>query len=382
MLVSRRNFLRTVGIGAAAGATVPWGLGRPVPGVFEPMRPSAPDGFIRLDNNENAYGVCTKASAMINSTLSEVNRYPDADYEELTDRIARFHGTRPPHVLLGCGSTEILRVAAMAFLGVGKQLVQSSPTFEAMEHYTRSIGGDVLPVPLDSKFAHDLGSMRERISSSTTLVYICNPNNPTGSITPRKGLETFIRSLPGNCHVLIDEAYHHYAGESSTYASFIDDPIADERIIVCRSFSKVHGLAGLRLGYCIAAPSSIENMRSYLTFGSVNSIAVRAAAASLEDRESVRDFVRRNRDERQEFFNQATARVLKPIDSHTNFVMMNTYHSSEGVIEHFRNENILIGRRFPTMNTYIRVSLGLPEEMQAFWKAWDRLPFAKDRMHH
>ena len=132
---------------------------------------------------------------------------------------------------------------------------------------------------------------------------------------------------------MIDEAYHQYAGESSIYASFIDEPIADERIIVCRTFSKVHGLAGLRLGYCIAAPSSIESMRPYVTSGSVNSVVVRAAAASLEDRESVRDFVRRNRDERQEFYNQAMARVLKPIDSHPNFVMMNTYHPSQGVID-------------------------------------------------
>ena len=381
MLVSRRNFFRTVGIGAAAGATIPWASGRPIPSVFEPTR-SAPDRFIRLDNNENAFGVCRNASAVMNSALSEVNRYPDADYDELTERIARFHGTKPSQVLLGCGSTEILRVAAMAFLGVGKQLVQPSPTFEAIARYTRSVGSDVLSVPLDGKFAHDLGSMRGRVSPSTTLVYICNPNNPTGSITPRKDLEAFISGLPSNCHVLIDEAYHHYAGESAMYASFIDDPLADERIIVCRTFSKVHGLAGLRLGYCIAAPSSIERMRSYITFGSINGVAVRAAAASLEDRESIRDFVRRNRDERQEFFNQATARVLKPIDSHTNFVMMNTYHPCEGVIEHFRNENILIGRRFPTMNTYIRVSIGTPEEMHAFWKAWDKLPFAKERTHH
>ncbi len=188
MLVSRRNFLRTVSIGAAAGATVPWGLGRSIPSVFEPVRPSAPDRFIRLDNNENAYGVCRKASELMKSAVSEVNRYPYADYDELTERIARFHGTRRSQVLLGCGSTEILRVAAMAFLGAGKQLVQPSPTFEAMEHYTRSVGGDVLSVPLDNKFAHNLGSMRERVSPSTTLVSICNPNNPTGSITPRKSL--------------------------------------------------------------------------------------------------------------------------------------------------------------------------------------------------
>src|SRR5262249_32811535 len=134
--------------------------------------------------------------------------------------------------------------------------------------------------------------------------------------------------------------------------------------------------------YGIASPATAQRMNAYLTANNVNCIAVRAAMAALNDTESVTDFVKRNMDDRQEFFNQAMARMLKPIDSHANFVMMNAYHPAEELIEHFRKNNILIGHRFPAMDSYIRVSLGTPEEMREFWRVWDKLPFAKGMMHH
>ena len=139
-------------------------------------------------------------------------------------------------------------MAAFAFLGSGKQLIQASPTFEAIEHYARSAGSEVISVRLTPGFAHDLDGMLTHASSSTTLVYICNPNNPTASLTPRKDIENFISKLPTSTFVIIDEAYHHYAGRSGDYASLLDRPLHDERVIVTRTFSKVYGLAGLRLG--------------------------------------------------------------------------------------------------------------------------------------
>lgn len=381
MIVSRRNFLRILSTGSAAGAALPFAR-ISMASVFEPTSPKVPGGPIRLNCNENVYGPGRKATVAMRSALSTVNRYPHADYGELTGRIASFHGVTPEQVLLGCGSTEILRVAAGAFLGRGKQLLQASPTFEAIENYSRLTGADVVSVPLDRAFAHDLDAMLAHANTSTALVYICNPNNPTASITPRKDLDNFIRNLHPGCYVLIDEAYHHYAGQSSMYASFIEQPLNTDRVIVCRTFSKIHGLAGLRLGYCIAAPAIIERMRPYIMLDSVNAMVVRAATAALEDTESVREFVKRTTDDRQEFFNQAMARMLKPIDSHANFVMMNTYHPAAEVVEHFRKESILLRGPFSAMDTYIRVSLGAPEEMLAFWRAWDKLPYAKGPMHH
>jgi histidinol-phosphate aminotransferase len=232
-------------------------------------------------------------------------------------------------------------------------------------------------VPLDKQFAHDLHGMLARVSSSTTLVYICNPNNPSASITPRKDLEIFIGKLPSTCHVLIDEAYHHFAGQSPVYASFLDHPINNERLIVARTFSKVYALAGLRLGYGIASHTTAKQMEPYLTEDSVNGIVVRAATVALADTESINDFIKRNAEVRENFFNQAKVRGLKPIDSQANFVMMDTGHPAQESIEHFRKNNILIGRRFPAMDTYIRVSLSTPEDMKEFWRTWDTMPYAK-----
>ena len=311
-----------------------------------------------------------------------VNRYPVREHRSLLEKIAGANHARPEHVLLGCGSTEILRMAAFAFLGSSKHLIQASPTFEAIEHYARSADSEVISVPLSPAFSHDLDGMLAHATAATALVYICNPNNPTASLTPRKDIESFLRKLPASTFVILDEAYHHYAGQSGMYASFIDRPLDDERLIVTRTFSKVYGLAGLRLGYAVASPQLISRMQKFATESNINAIVTQAAAAALDDVDAIEDFIQRNANDRQEFFNQAMARAVKPIDSHANFVMMNTFHPADEVIEHFRKNNILIGRRFPPLETHIRVSLGRPEEMRAFWRVWDTLPYPKHTMQH
>jgi histidinol-phosphate aminotransferase len=378
-VTSRRSFLRSLGIGTATATATQWSFGSMNP-VLERSLPVDSDRLIHLDNNENAYGPSSRTLEAIRAALTRVNRYPAIQVEELTEKIASFHGVNAEQVLLGCGSTEILRMACHAYLGPGKQLLQSTPTFEALEFYARSVGAEVMSLPLTHEFAHDLQGMLGKIASSTTLVYICNPNNPTGSITPRKGLEDFISKLPSTVFVLIDEAYHHYAGQSSMYASFIDNPVNNSRVIVIRTFSAVYGLAGLRLGYGVASPETARQMRRFSTIDNINGIIAQAAMAALADKESVENYVKRNTDDRQEFFNQAMARMLKPIDSHTNFVMMNTNRPAKQVIEHFRQHGIMIGSNIVGMEHYIRVSLGTPTEMREFWRVWDQLPNAGMQM--
>src|SRR5258707_6278696 len=162
-----------------------------------------------------------------------------------------------------------------------------------------------------------------RSNAATGLIYICNPNNPTASITPRQEIEAFIGKLPETARVVIDEAYHDYVTKSAIYSSFIPHPVDDERVIVTRTFSKAYGLAGLRLGYCVAAPKVIDEMRKFVTQGSLNAIIAEVAGVALSDTEGVKEFVTRNINDRQEFVNAAGVRMLMPIDSHTNFVMMN-----------------------------------------------------------
>jgi histidinol-phosphate aminotransferase len=375
MALSRRNFLRNLGVGTAAGAASHssfFGIAKA--SVFEPAGTMELSGPILLNSNENAYGPSKKVEEAMRLALTRANRYPFLEYDGLVQRIAAFHQVKPEQVILGSGSTEILRIAAFTFLGIGKQLVQASPTFEAMEACARCSRADIVSVPLNRECAHDLGGMLQRSNASTSILYyICNPNNPTASLTPRKDLETFIDKLPTASYVLIDEAYHHYA-RGSTYESFIDHPIDHDRVIVSRTFSKVYGLAGLRLGYAIAHPAIAQEMRSHVIMGSINEVAIQAAIAALEDIDGMQDSVKRNADDRQEFFNHAMARRLMAIDSHANFVMLNVHHPAEEVIQHFKKNNILVGRRAPQFDNYIRVSLGLPEEMSAFWRTWDMLP--------
>jgi histidinol-phosphate aminotransferase len=383
MITSRRGFLHSLVHGAAAGIV----LQSPAAGLsrttsFEPFRFGQHDGLLRLNSNENAYGPSPKVTDVITSSVGSANRYPYMERESLIERIAGFHQVKPEQVLLGCGSTEILRIAAFAFLGNGKQLIQASPTFEAIEHYARAAGSDAISVRLTPSYAHDVDGMLTRATASTTLAYVCNPNNPTASLTPRRNLEALISKLPASTFIVIDEAYHHYAGQSGMYASFVDRQVDDERVIVVRTFSKVYGLAGLRLGYAVASPKVIQRMRKFTTENNVNAVAAQAAAAALDDNNGLNESVQRNANDRQNFFNQAMGRALKPINSHANFVMMNTYHPAEEVIQDFRKNNILIGRQFPPMGTHIRVSLARPEEMIAFWRTWDMLPYTKNLMPH
>ena len=222
-----------------------------------------------------------------------------------------------------------------------------TPTFELIGRYARRRGIDVSAVPLSKDYSHDLDGMLARCDAATGLVYVCNPNNPTGTLTRRRDLEAFLRRLPTTAHVLIDEAYHHYAGESSEYASFIDRPVDDRRVIVARSFSKIHGLGGMRIGYAISTAETSGLLASHRLSEDVNVVAAMAAAAALDDVDHVRRSMNRNVDDRQEFFNQANARMLRTIDSQTNFVMLKVPRAAGHVVEHFRKHGILIGPVFP-----------------------------------
>jgi histidinol-phosphate aminotransferase len=328
---------------------------------------------VRLDSNENPYGPSPKVLEAMRSALSTANRYPRREYRGLVEHIAAMHKVPPEQVLLGCGSSEILRVTAVALLEPGKKFVQAAPTFETAEHYAKLAGAAVIFVPLDPKFAHDVDSMLAHIDAATPLVYLCNPNNPTGSITPREALEVFLARVPPTTTVLIDEAYHHFATETPGYASFLDHPIEHDGLIVSRTFSKVYGLAGMRLGYAIAKPSMISRLRPYITPVNVNAAVLRAGLAALEDGESAQDYVRKNATTRQMFFHEAAMRGLKPIDSCTNFVMMDVHRPTKTVIEHFEQNRVWIGREFPPLETCVRVSLGKPEEMKEFWRVYDTL---------
>ena len=373
MRISRRNFFRQISAAAAAGAAA-W-RSEVIQAAPDRRSSSSPsEKTIRLDMNVNPYGPSPKVVQVIRENLEMVSKYPDSQYGPLVERIARFHRVRPGQVTLGAGSREILRMAATAYLGTGRRLVLASPTFEPMADFGKQMKAELAAVPLNKRFAHDLEAMLQHTTASVALVYICNPNNPTGSLTPRKDLEAFLKELAPNVMVLIDEAYHDYVGPSSDYSSFIDHPFDDKRVVVVRTFSKIYGLAGLRLGYAVSSEEASLRLSSIRLERGVNIVVALAAAAALDDSDYVRLSFRRNADTRQEFYNQTNARMLRQIDSLTNFVFMKTGLPSSQVIEHFKRNNIILGPAVPQMDRYVRTAIGTQEDMHEFWRVWDLQP--------
>jgi len=378
MAISRRNFFRQIVVGSALSATT-WRLDE-LSQAVSTGRSGYGGEPIRLDMNINPYGSSPKVLEVIRANLDLVNRYLDDDYHLLSERIADFHKVKSNEVTLGSGSREVLRMAVDAFLTRGKTLVLASPTFEPMINLARQAGADVKAVPINRRYAHDLEAMLQRVNASTSLVYICNPNNPTGSLTPRKDLEAFLEKLPSTVAVVIDEAYHEYVGPSSDYKSFIDHPIDDKRVIVVRTFSKIYGMAGLRLGYAISSAEVSRKLSLTQLERGVNIVAARSAAAALDDSEYILFSSRRNANERQEYYNQTNARMLRQVDSLTNFVFTKTGRPSSQVIEHFERNGITLGPVVPEMDRYVRVAIGTKENMKEFWRVWDTLPAMSHKM--
>jgi histidinol-phosphate aminotransferase len=366
MTISRRILLQRLSTGAAATVAAPW---------LAKLSAAGPSGRpIRLNRNENAYGPSEQAMAAMRQAVTSANRHAEVETEALRRKIADCHRVTPEQVVLGCGSGEVMRMAVDAFVGSRNKVVVALPTFDVIGDAARRVGAEVVAIPLMKDYSHDLEVMLARSDASTSLIYLCNPNNPTGTLTHRRDLETFIRRLPATISVVIDEAYHHYVGESSDYASFIDRPIDDDRVIVARTFSKLYGLAGLRIGYAIAARQTSRLLAAHRLPDDLNVVAATTAVAALGDVEHLRVSASRNTDDRQEFFNQANARMLRWIDSQTNFVLLHAARPAVDVIEHFKTHEILVGRPIPAFEQSIRVSLGTPAEMREFWRVWDLMP--------
>src|SRR5580693_379996 len=208
MPITRRNFVRSVATGTAIGAGLPALAELALSELVPSSRAAEPGGPIILSRNENAYGPSQKVIASMQDALHFANRYPDPAVNALHERIAQSHSVKPEQLVLGCGSGEILSITASSFLAPGKTLISAVPTFESMGRCAKALGAQVVEISLDKNYSHDLPGMLARADASTALVYICNPNNPTASLTPRKDLETFIARLPASTFVLIDEAYH------------------------------------------------------------------------------------------------------------------------------------------------------------------------------
>src|SRR5260370_11141971 len=375
MPISRRNLLRGI---AAAGTAI--AAGARAVAALAPNRLKLPfsggpgSTAVLLNRNENAYGPSEKVQAVIREAAGGSSRYPRGEYDALRRMLAELHKVNPEQIVLGAGSSEILRMAGAAYLGPNKKLLVPNPTYPSLGNYAEANGVSVVRVSLTRTQEHDTDAMLAKADSATALVYICNPNNPTGTLTPRKNLESLISKLPADVIVLIDEAYHHFVSDTAAYRSFLDRPLNDPCVIVARTFSKIYGLAGLRIGYSVSCKEVAARLSALRLQNGVTIISAKAAIAALDDTAYVWMAAKRNSDDRQEFMNQVNARTLRAIDSHDNFGLLNPLPPVNEVIAHLEKNNVLVAPPIPAMEKCVRVSLGTPAEMQQFWRVWDLIP--------
>ena len=365
-IVSRRHFARLVGAALGAWAVAPR-LARAGGPAVPAARPHAglPSGVARIDSNENPYGPSPRALEAMTRSQRVSARYPDALEEEVTAALAKLHHVEPDHVVLGCGSGEVLRMADMAFLGPGKNVVVAEPTFEAVLAYGRVTRADPIKVPLTPDHRHDLRRMAVACNAETSLVYVCNPNNPTGTIVTREELMEFFERVPKTAIILVDEAYHHFV-EDTRYASAFEWAASVPNLLVVRTFSKIYGLAGMRLGYGVGSKDTIDAMRPHRVWSNANAAVLEAALASLEDAGHVPRCRRLMNGTRRWLCAEMHKDGRATIPSEANFVMIDVGSDVTPVIDALRRRDILVGRKFPSLPNWLRVSIGTPEEMQRF----------------
>ncbi|HVS32918.1 MAG TPA: aminotransferase class I/II-fold pyridoxal phosphate-dependent enzyme [Thermoanaerobaculia bacterium] len=356
--LSRRSFTQLLTTAAAAAAMPAPVLARTTP------TPSV----VRLSSNENPFGPSPAALASMREAFPLVCRYPDDEADALVAALAKLHGVPASQVLIGAGSGELLRVAALAFTGPQRHLVTADPTFEALGQHSRSIGAEVRAVPLDARFAHDAGRMSEA-SRGAGLVYICNPNNPTATITPDKHVRELIGAVPPQTMVLVDEAYHHYV-LSPEYKSVVDLASRQSNVIVLRTFSKIYGMAGLRCGYAVASEDVIRKMRVHQMWDTVNVLAAVAARTSLADQRHVAEHRKLNEQTRTWVAGQMRAHGHDVLPSEANFVMIDVGREVRPLILAMRGRGVHVGRVFPAMPKHLRVTIGKVEEMKRFVEAF------------
>jgi histidinol-phosphate aminotransferase len=353
--VSRRDFGRFLGAGTIAAT---------LPHLFAQTPRTA---TVRLSANENPYGPSSSAMNAMRDAMRLANRYPDDENDALIETIAKLHGVSADHIILGDGSSEILKLTAAAFLGPARKVVMADPTFEALAQYARAAQADIVKVPLTPAYAHDLEKMAAVPGAG--VIYICNPNNPTASITRKDTVRAFLQSVPQSAMVLVDEAYFHYA-DSPDYESVIPFVQMRPNLIVARTFSKIYGMAGLRCGYAVAQPSVIEKMNQQKAWDSVNVIALTGARASLLDAAHVADGRKRNSETRNGVVSALTELGYEVVPSQANFFMVNIRRPVRPVIDAIRAQGVHVGRLFPALPQHLRVTIGTPQEMQAFLVAF------------
>ncbi len=325
---------------------------------------------IKLASNENPYGPSPKAKEAMVKTISNVQLYPDGRAYELKEALAKFYNLKMNQIVVGNGSDEIIKLLSEAFLETGDNIVQAEPTFSEYEFGALLMGAEVKKVPLKD-YTHDLEGLWQAIDKKTKLVYICNPNNPTGTIIDEKTLLEFLDKLPEGVIAVLDEAYAEYV-TSEAYPDSIK-LIDRYPVLILRTFSKIYALAGLRVGYGLGTEKLISLLEKAREPFNVNLLGQVAALASLQDTKYKENSKQKNKQARELFYLECEKRKINYVKSETNFVLMgveNADSAFKGLLQ--RGVIVRSGSVFGLPH-HLRVSLGTSNEMEKFWHAFDEM---------
>jgi len=304
--------------------------------------------------------------------VGEAPRYADATIATLTNQLAAHEGVAESQIVIGAGSGELLKITALLAMtaGPGGDLVASRPTYEELPEFAEKLGLKLHWVPPDARHRHDLPAMREAITESTRLVYVCNPNNPTGTAVTRDALESFIRSVPADCTVVVDEAYMDLVDQAgvATAAGLVKDV---PNVIVLRTFSKIHGLAGLRIGYAIA-PTAVAPRVAALSLTWPNTTGLSAAIASFNDHAFLKTTRAALVGDRARVHAALDRMGLQRADAQGNFVFFDTGAPLKRFQDRMLAEGIRVARHFDGYDTWARVTIGVHREVDQFLAALPR----------
>ena len=357
---SRRSFGRLATL-LAAGSSLPF-YNEPALAQLSKIEDAPPDA-VMINANENPLGPCPEAREAMANIIPQGGRYLFGETDRLANLLAAQEQLKQSNVQIYAGSSAPLHQSVLAFTSPTKAFVTADPGYEAGERAARFIGARVARIPLTKDYAHDVKAMAAVPDAG--LIYICNPNNPTGTLTPKADIEWLVANKPKGSVVMIDEAYTHIAG-----APFNTDLVAaDKDVIVLRTFSKIYGMAGLRAGAALARPDLLDKL-SVFSAGMMPITGMVAASASLQSKTVVPERRKRIGDVRSGVFSFLEQHKFPFVPSVSNCFMLNVRQPGENIVMAMRKEKVYIGRVWPSWPTFVRVTVGTPEEMEKFKAAF------------
>jgi histidinol-phosphate aminotransferase len=334
---------------------------------------SIPKDTVWLNANENPEGPPKVALEAMMKVLPEAGRYHYQEFREFYTAVARTEGLEPNQLLMGAGSSEVLQCAIHALTGPDRPMIAMSPTYEAPLGVTEALSRKVIRVPLKDDYSADVKKMVEAADQAGGgLLYMCNPNNPTSSVTSKTDIAWMIENLPRNTTALIDEAYIHFSN-SPNLESAVRHVKDGKRVVITRTFSKIYGMAGMRAGFACAPPDIIERMMPFRN-NVISIVTARGVLAALADRDTIlADRAARFRKVRDELTAWLRSKNLKYIEPNANFIMIELGRDVRTVSGPMVSKGVAVGRPFPPLDTWMRVSIGSAAEMDKFRRVFSEV---------